>query len=67
MVSEQTKNNNNDNKKEAPTGNTIDPVQFGEEINKMLGIWSELSKLPTVGPNMHTLRSSDPMSKNLLI
>jgi hypothetical protein len=51
MVSEQTKNNNNDNKKEAPTGNTIDPVQFGEEINKMLGIWSELSKLPTVGPN----------------
>lgn len=51
MVSEQTNNNNNDNKKEAPTGNTIDPVQFGEEINKMLGIWSELSKLPTVGPN----------------
>ena len=46
MVSEQT-----NNKKEAPTGNTIDPVQFGEEINKMLGIWSELSKLPTVGPN----------------
>jgi hypothetical protein len=51
MVSEQTNNNNNDNKKEAPTGNTIDPVQFGEQINKMLGIWSELSKLPTVGPN----------------
>lgn len=51
MVSEQTNNKNNDNKKEAPTGNTIDPVQFGEEINKMLGIWSELSKLPTVGPN----------------
>jgi len=51
MVSEQSNNNNNDYKKEAPTGNTIDPVQFGEEINKMLGIWSELSKLPTVGPN----------------